>query len=134
MTNTLRPATRHLGRYNHTDRRKVLAKLIAAKSKSIMDVANDHNISPSTLAGWVHRFLDKASAQEIISRGYRLRGKAIRAAHQKKNTVSVSVDEIKTVPVKPRANHADLQKTVGILRIMCKEILKVTAILQRDLK
>lgn len=76
-TNSIRTSPSHNGRYHRSDRKEVLEFLQESSNLTMTQVANQFNLSPSTVHHWVHRYLSKIEAQEIVQRGHAIRGEQI---------------------------------------------------------
>lgn len=73
----IRTSPSHNGRYHRSDRKEVLDYLQESSNLTMTQVANQFNLSPSTVHHWVHRYFSKIEAQEIVQRGHALRGEQI---------------------------------------------------------
>lgn len=95
----IRKSPSHNGRYNRNDRKKVLEHLQHSNMLTMTQVAEQYNLSPSTVHHWVHRYLPKASANKIIKRGHLVRGKLCAIAKKKtpskKKDLSTLLEDIK---------------------------------------
>ena len=90
----IRKSPSHNGRYNRNDRKKVLEHLQRSNMLTMTEVANQFNLSPSTIHHWVHRYLPKASANKIIKRGHLVRGKLCALAKKKTPSKNKTQDHL----------------------------------------
>ena len=90
----IRKSPSHNGRYNRNDRKKVLEHLQRSNILTMTQVADEYNLSPSTVHHWVHRYLPKASANKIIKRGHLVRGKLCALAKKKTPSKKKDLDTL----------------------------------------
>lgn len=129
--NSIRTSPSHNGRYHRSDRKEVLEYLQESPNLTMTQVANQFNLSPSTVHHWVHRYLSKAQAQSIVQRGHNIRGEQIskrtkfRARKQQER-----IDSFKALKVSPKVKPQEQRELIAILSHLESEMGKVKKILK----
>lgn len=115
----IRTSPSHNGRYNRNDRKKVLEYLQRSNMLTMTQVAEQYNLSPSTVHHWVHRYLPKEIANTIVQRGHNIRGVQISKTAQFR--ARKQIDQYKS----PRQlNTPSVKQTLLNMKAQIEEMLK----------
>lgn len=128
----IRTSPSHNGRYHRSDRKEVLEYLQESSNLTMTQVANQFNLSPSTVHHWVHRYLSKIEAQEIVQRGHAIRGEQIsKTAKRTKYRARMQQERIdnynarKTSKVSASLkNSSEVKQTLLNMKAQIEEMLK----------
>lgn len=118
----IRTSPSHNGRYNRNDRKKVLEYLQRSNMLTMTQVAEQYNLSPSTVHHWVHRYLPKEIANTIVQRGHNIRGVQIsktaqfRARKQKERIAQYQASKQQNTP--------SVKQTLLNMKAQIEEMLK----------
>lgn len=138
MINTIRTSPSHNGRYHRSDRKKVLEYLQESSNLTMTQVANQFNLSPSTVHHWVHRYFSKIEAQEIVQRGHALRGEQIsktaKYAKFRARKQQERIDEYNARKAPSMVKPQEQRELIAILSHLESEMGKVKKILKGYMK
>ncbi len=132
-TNSIRTSPSHNGRYHRSDRKEVLEFLQESSNLTMTQVANQFNLSPSTVHHWVHRYLSKIEAQEIVQRGHAIRGEQIsktakrtkfRARKQQERIDNYNALKVSQVSVSLKNHGPSVKQTLLNMKAQIEEMLK----------
>jgi len=132
-TNSIRTSPSHNGRYHRSDRKEVLEYLQESSNLTMTQVANQFNLSPSTVHHWVHRYLSKIEAQEIVQRGHAIRGEQIsktakrtkfRARKQQERIDNYNALKVSQVSVSLKNHGPSVKQTLLNMKAQIEEMLK----------
>lgn len=125
----IRTSPSHNGRYHRSDRKEVLEFLQESSNLTMTQVANQFNLSPSTVHHWVHRYLSKTEAQSIVQRGHDIRGEQIAKhakyrAHMQQERIN-NYNARKTSKVSASLkNSSEVKQTLLNMKAQIEEMLK----------
>ena len=108
----IRKSPSNNGRYHRSDRKKVLEYLQRSNMLTMTQVANQFNISPSTVHHWVHRYLPKEKANSIIQRGHNIRGVQISKTAQFRARKQQNTPSVKQTLLQMKAQIEEMLKHV----------------------
>ena len=127
----IRTSPSHNGRYHRSDRKEVLEYLQESSNLTMTQVANQFNLSPSTVHHWVHRYLPKATSSEIVQRGHALRGEQISktAKFRARKQIELLADynarkNITKVSVSLKNHGPSVKQTLLNMKAQIEEMLK----------
>ena len=108
----IRTSPSHNGRYNRNDRKKVLEYLQRSNMLTMTQVAEQYNLSPSTVHHWVHRYLPKEIANTIVQRGHNIRGVQISKTAQFRARKQQNTPSVKQTLLQMKAQIEEMLKHV----------------------